>query len=139
MLSRIWDTITYPFYRIKWWIKDLYRNIKFGFQRMFRGYDDSDGWAFKWNFVDKNYKILNHFFKTHKSYPYNMTEKVWEDILQDMCKHLYMMHEDNVREYLKTGMPEGWEPAIDSIYEIMERHKNEFFDLMKKHFYDLWW
>ena len=68
-----------------------------------------------------------------------MKEEEWDAILQDMCKHLYMMDEDNVTESLKTGMPEGWEPYIDSIYEIMERHKNEFFDLMKKHFYDLWW
>ena len=69
----------------------------------------------------------------------NVTVKEWEDILQEMCKHLYMMDEDNVAEFLKTGMPEGWEPAINSVYEIMERHKNEFFDLMKKHFYDLWY
>lgn len=139
MWSKIWDIITTPFYRIKWWVKDLYKNIKFGFQRMFRGYDDSDGWAFKWNFVDKNYKILNHFFKTHKSHPWNMTQQEWENILQEMCKHLYMMDEDNVTDFLRTGMPESWEPSIDSVYDIMARHKNEFFDLMKKHFYDLWW
>ena len=139
MIKKFWYVITCIPYRIKWKTFDIYRAIKFGFQRMFRGYDDSDGWAFKWRFIDKNYKILNHFFKTHKSRPWNMTEKEWEDILQDMCKHLYMMDEDNVIDTLKTGMPEDWEPAIDSVYEIMERHKNEFFDLMKKHFYDLWW
>lgn len=116
-----------------------HRAIKFGFQRMFRGYDNSDCWAFKWRFIDKNYKILNHFFKAHNNYPYNMTENEWEDILQEMCKHLYMMDEDNVTEFLKTGMPEGWKPDTNSVYEIMERHKNEFFDLMKEHFYDLWY
>ena len=126
-------------YRIKNAFWNAYRVIKFGFQRMFRGYDNSDCWAFKWRFIDKNYKILNHFIKTHVSYPCNMTEKEWEDILQEMCKHLYMMDEDNVAEYLKVGRPKGWEPAIDSVYEIMEKHKNEFFDLMKKHFYDLWY
>jgi hypothetical protein len=139
MLGRAWDIITTPFYRIKWWIKDLCRNTKFGFQRMFRGYDDSDSYDFLHSFIDKNYKLLNYFYKTHKSYPFELTEKQWDDVLQDMCKHLYMMEEDNVREYLKTGMPDGWEPANDSIYEIMIRHKNEFFDLMKEHFYDLWW
>lgn len=139
MIKKLWYKITCIPYRIKWKTLDIYRAIKFGFQRMFRGYDDSDGWAFKWNFVNKNYKILNHFFKTHKNYPWNMKEEEWGNILQEMCKHLYMMDEDNVTEVLKIGMPEGWEPAIDSIYEIMERHKNEFFDLMKKHFYDLWW
>ena len=118
---------------------DIWRAIKFGFQRMFRGYDNSDVWGFKWHFVEKNYKILNQFFTTHNNHPLRTTEKEWEDILQEMCKHLYMMDEYNVREYLKTGMPEDWEPVTNSVYEIMERHKNEFFDLMKEHFYDLWY
>ena len=74
MIKKFWYNITCIPYRIKWKVLDIWKAIKFGFQRMFKGYDDSDGWAFKWNFVDKNYKILNHFFKTHKSYPYNMTE-----------------------------------------------------------------
>lgn len=127
------------FYRIKNVFRNIYRTIKFGFQRMFRGYDNSDSYDFLHNFIDRNYKLLNYFYKTHKSRPFELTEKQWEDVLQGMCKHLYMMNEDNVREYLKTGMPEGWEPADDSIYQIMIRHKNEFFDLMKEHFYDLWW
>lgn len=75
MIKKFWYIITCIPYRIKWKVLDIYRAIKFGFQRMFRGYDNSDGWAFKWRFVDKNYKILNHFFKTHKSYPWNMTEQ----------------------------------------------------------------
>ena len=125
-------------YRIKNTFWDVYRAIKFAFQRMFRGYDDSDSYDFLHNFIDRNYKLLNHFYKTHKSHPLVLSEKQWNDILQDMCKHIYMMDEYNVRKYLKSGMPEGWEPAGDAIYEIMIRNKNEFFDLMKEHFYDLW-
>ena len=139
MIKKIWYMITCIPYRIKWKTLDIYRAIKFGFQRMFRGYDNSDVWEFFYNFTDRNYKILNKFICKNNGHPINLTEEEWDDILQEMCKHLYMMDEDNVREYLKTGMPEEWEPAIDSIYEIMERHKNEFFDLMKQHFYDLWW
>ena len=139
MIKKFWYTITCIPYRIKWKTLDIYRAIKFGFQRMFRGYDNSDVWEFFYNFTDRNYKILNKFICKNNGYPIKLTEKEWEDILQDMCKHLYMMDEDNVTEVLKTGMPEDWEPNIDSVYEIMERNKNEFFDLMKEHFYDLWW
>ena len=139
MIKKFWYKITCIPYRIKWKTLDVYRAIKFGFQRMFRGYDDSDSYDFLHNFIDRNYKLLNYFYKTHKSHPFELTEKQWDDVLQEMSKHLYMMEEDNVREYLKTGMPEGWNPTNDSIYQIMIRHKNEFFDLMKKHFYDLWW
>ena len=139
MIKKFWYIITCIPYRIKWKILDIYRAIKFGFQRMFRGYDNSDVWEFFYNFTDRNYKILNKFICKNKCHPVKLTEEEWDDILQEMCKHLYMMDEHNVTEFLKTGMPEGWRPASNSVYEIMERHKNEFFDLMKEHFYDLWY
>jgi hypothetical protein len=139
MIKKFWYNITCIPYRIKWNTLDIYRAIKFGFQRMFRGYDNSDVWEFFYNFTDRNYKILNKFICKNKCHPVNLTEEEWDDILQEMCKHLYMMDEHNVIDYLKTGMPKGWRPASNSVYEIMERHKNEFFDLMKEHFYDLWY
>jgi hypothetical protein len=127
------------FYRIKNTFWNIYRAIKFGFQRMFRGYDNSDCWAFKWNFIERNYKLIKHFKNNCVSYPCNMTEEEWDEILGRMIKCLEMMDEDKVTEHLKQQMPDGWRPTTNSVYEIMERHKNEFFDLMKKHFYDLWW
>lgn len=139
MIKKFWYMITCIPYIIRRKTLDTYRTIKFGFQRMFRGYDDSDSYDFLHNFIDRNYKLLKYFYKTHKSRPFELTEKQWDDAIQEMCNHLYMMNEDNVREHLKTGMPEGWKPTDDSIYQIMIRHKNEFFDLMKEHFYDLWW
>ena len=116
-----------------------HRAIKFGFQRMFRGFDNSDCWAFKWNFIERNYKLIKHFKNNCVNYPCTMTEEEWDNILDRMLHCLYMMDEDKVITYLKIDMPEDWEPATNSVYEIMERYKNEFFDLMKEHFYDLWY
>jgi hypothetical protein len=106
---------------------------------MFRGYDNSDVWEFYYNFTDRNYKILNKFICKNNGHPFKLTEEEWDDILQEMCKHLYMMDECNVIKSLQEGMPDGWRPAHNTVWEVMERHKNEFFDLMKEHFYDLWY
>lgn len=127
------------FYRIKHKFWDVYRTIKFAFQRMFRGYDNADVYEFFYNFTDRNYKILNHFIGRNNGHPFNMTEEEWDNTLQEMCKHLYMMNENNVKEFLKMGMPKDWKPSTNSVYEIMDRHKNDFFDLMKKYFYNLWY
>lgn len=115
------------FYRIKHKFWNIYRTVKFGFQRMFRGYDNSDVWEYFQNFTDRNYKILNKFICKNDGYPFKSTEEEWNDILQEMCKHLYMMDEHNVTEFLKTGMPEGWKPTTNSVHELMERHKNVIF------------
>lgn len=139
MMKKFWYTITCIPYRIKNTFWNVYSTIKFGFQRMFRGYDNADVWEFHWNFVNRNIKLIKHFKKHNNGYPYNLTEEQWNEILDEMLFHLEMMDECKVRKQLKQGMPEGWRPATNSVYEIMERHKNDFFDLMKEHFYDLWY
>lgn len=139
MWSNIWFYITLPFYKVKQLYWHIHRNVKFGFQRMFRGYDNSDCWAFKWNFIERNYKLIKHFKNNCVSYPCTMTEEEWDKILEEMIQHLYMMDEYNVTESLKQGMPEDWKPDYKTVWEIMERHKDEFFKLFSKHFYNLWW
>ena len=139
MWSNIWFYITLPFRKLKYLYWDIHRNVKFGFQRMFRGYDNADGYEFFSNFVDRNYKLLKHFKKHTWGYPYELTEEEWDKVLEEMIQHLYMMDEWNVIDSLKQGMPEDWEPAYNTVYEIMERNKDDFFKLFSKYFYNLWW
>lgn len=139
MWFNIWFYITLPFHKLKQLYWYIHRNVKFGFQRMFRGYDNADAYEFFSNFVDRNYKLLKHFKKHTWGYPANLTEKEWDNILEEMIQHLYMMDEWNVIESLKSGMPEDYKVDYKSVYEIMGRHKDEFFKLFSKHFYSLWW
>ena len=139
MWSNIWFYITLPFHKLKQLYWNIHRAIKFGFQRMFRGYDNADAYEFFYNFTDRNIKVLKHFKKHNFGYPANLTEEEWDNILEEMIQHLYMMDEWNVIKSLQEGMPDGWRPAHNTVWEVMERNKNEFFDLMKKHFYDMWW
>ena len=139
MWSNIWFYITLPFHRLKQLYWCIHRNVKFGFQRMFRGFDNADAYEFFSNFVDRNYKLLEHFKKHNWGYPANLTEEEWDNILDEMIHHLYMMDEWNVIESLKKGMPEDYTVDYKSVYEIMDRNKDEFFKLFSKYFYNLWW
>jgi hypothetical protein len=106
---------------------------------MFRGFDNSDGWAFYWRFVNRHYKLLKYFKNHTWGYPTNLTEEEWDKILEEMIQHLYMMDERNVIKSLQEGMPDGWQPDYNTVWEVMERHKDEFFKLFSKYFYNLWW
>lgn len=137
-LDDLWLGITLPFHRLKGKIRDIYYEIRYGFERMFRGYDSVDCFSTFSKFTERYYKILTEYKKTHQGYPCNMSGKEWEDIVDEMIYHLYYMDEDNVEKELCKNMPEDWTPSWKTIGEIMDRHKDEFFKLFSKHFYNLW-
>lgn len=137
-LSNLWFNITLPFYRLKRKIKDIYWEIRYGFQRMFKGYDYVDTFELHSKFIDRYYKILTEYRNTMHGHPGYMNEHQWYAIIDQMLFHLYYMDEDHVDEDLCKDVPENWIPCWDTSATIMEHHKNEFFKLFSEHFYDLW-
>ena len=146
-MSKLKENIQYYWYCFKLWLPinklkilywDIYRTIKFGFQRMFRGFSNQDGYCFYFNFVNRHIKLLKHFKKYNIGYPCNITAEEWDKILDEMIYHLELMNEDRVVEKLCEGMPEDYYPCYTEVGKIMERHKDEFFKLFSKWFYDLW-
>lgn len=137
-LSYLWYIITLLFYRLKRKIRDIYWEIRYGFQRMFKGYDYVDTFETHSKFIDRYYKILTDFKKNLHGHPGHMTEEEWNNILDQMLFHLYYMNEDHIEEELCKDAPESWIPTWNTSGEIMEKHKNEFFKLFSEHFYDLW-
>lgn len=133
-----WDSVKYFPWRLGFKIKNLYYQVKYGFQRMFRGYDDTEVFNADLTFIDRYLKILKDFSKNHYGYPLGITNEQWDDILDEMIKHLSLMTEDNVKTELKKGMPDSFEPDYKTVNEIMDRHKDEFFKLFSKWFYSLW-
>lgn len=127
------------FKRLQFICWDIYRTIKFSFQRMFRGYSNQDLYSFYSNWVERHLKLLKDFKKSTVGYPWNMTAKQWDEILDEMINHLEMMNEDRVAESLSKGMPETYEVDYKAVREIMERHREEFFKLFSKYFYNLWY
>lgn len=133
-----WDKITIPFYRASRIIKDAYWNIRYGFQRMFKGYDSVDCFDTFEKFIERYTKILTEFKKHNHSYPLGMTEEEWLNIIDEMIYHLHYMNEDNVDKELKKYVPEGWIPCCKTSGKIMDKHKEKFFELFSKYFYNLW-
>ena len=134
----LWDKITIPFYRFRRLIVDTYYRIYHGFQRMFKDYDDYDVFELFSSFTNRYGKILTDYRKTHTGCPSEFTNKQWEAIIDEMLYHLKFMDETYIKNSLCEGMPEHWLPDSLVVYEIMERHKDEFFKLFSKYFYNLW-
>ena len=147
-MNKLKENIEYYWYCFKLWLPinrlkflywDIHRAIKFGFQRMFRGFTNQDSYAFYSSFVNRNLKLLRFFKKHNIGYPCNITPEEWDNILDKMIYHLELMDEDRVVEKLCEGMPEDWFPLYTDVSNIMERHKEEFFKLFTKWFYHLWY
>ena len=133
-----WDSVKYFPWRLGFKIKNLYYQVKYGFQRMFRGYDDTELFNMDMTFVDRYLKALKDFKKYHYGHPYELTPEQWSAVLDELIKHLTLMNEDNVIAELKNGMPDSFEPDYKTVNEIQDKHKNEFFKLFSKWFYSLW-
>lgn len=133
----LWDIITIPFYAIKYKVKEIYGKIRYGFQRMFKGYDNVDTFEIFQSFIDKYSKILADYKKNHFGFCWEMTEEEWDNVIDDMIYHLHYMDEDNVVEELEKDVPENWHVNAVFIRNIVDSHKDEFFKLFSKYFYEL--
>lgn len=134
----LWDKIASPFWKIKRWLKDTYWEIRYGFQRMFKGYDSVDTFETFAKFIERYTKILTEYKKTHVGYAGTMTNEEWEAIIDEMLYHLYYMDEEHVTEELEKDVPEDWGVSQRTIDEVMYKHKDEFFKLFSEYFYNLW-
>lgn len=134
----LWDKITLPLYRFVHKVKNVYWNIRYGFQRMFKGYDNVDVFDTFSKFTDRYSKILAEYRKSHVGYVGTMTLEEWNSIIDEMIFHLYYMNEENVNEELKKYVSDNWIPTLETVSKIMDSHKDKFFKLFSEYFYSLW-
>ncbi len=137
-IEKVWGTIVWPFRRLKFKIKDIYWEIRYGFQRMFNGYDVVDTFEVFAKFIDRYTKILTKLRNTHCGYPCSLTEEEWDNILDEMIYHLKYMDEETVTEELEKDVPDDWSASYKTVSEILDKHKDRFFELFSKYFYNLW-
>ena len=117
----------------------VYSVIKFSLQRLFKGFTSQDVYSFNKSFITRHIKLLKQFKKYNDATPYNLTKEEWDAILDHLIYHLKMMDEDNVIKVLTKDMPKDYNSSWESVTEIMNRNKKEFFELFSKYFYDLWY
>lgn len=140
VFEKIWDAITTPYYRVKNWFRDTYWKIRYGFQRMFKGYDSVDTFETFHKFIERYTKILTEYRKKHCGIPmeFENSEEEWDKVIDEMIYHLHYMDEQTVTEELEKDVPDDWNVSSKSVYEVMEKHKDAFFELFSKYFFDLW-
>ena len=136
--EKMWDVITTIFYRVKHKVRDAYWEVRYGLQRMFKGYDVVDTFETFAKFIERYTKILIEYRKTHVGYVGTMTNEEWEAIIDEMLYHLYYMDEEHVTDELEKDVPDDWVASNKTTYEILEKHKDEFFKLFSEYFYNLW-
>ena len=136
--EKAWDAITTPYYKAKWKFDRAYWNCRYGFERMFKGYDSVDTFEIFSKFIERYTKILTELRNCHYGYPYDLTEEEWDNVLDEMIYHLYYMDEEHVIEELERDVPDDWSVSQKIVGEVMNKHKNAFFELFSKYFFSLW-
>lgn len=138
LLEKVWDVITSPYYKLKWWIRNARWEVYYGFQRMFKGYDEVDTFETFAKFTERYSKILTDYRKYHYGHPGEMTEEEWDAIVDEMIYHLKYMDEETVTEELEKDVPDNWTVSHKTVSEVLDIHKDIFFELFSKYFYHLW-
>lgn len=106
-------------------LRHIKYELKYAWQRAWRGYDDSMVFNIDHTFIELYKEIFKTFKENLYFYPATMTEKEWNDTLDKMIKCL-----DKMYHIL-------YESDNDDVV-LIEDEKNEFFELFNKHFWDLW-
>ena len=104
-------------------IRMTIRFFKFTYQKIKRGFNDSETWNLDWETAAFLAKRLKRFKTVNNGYPNNLTDKEWDLILGEMIDgfEAYSRYDIFIRE-------EETEKKIDRSLE-----------LLSKYFRDLWW
>lgn len=112
-----------------WWSNWFYiprRSIRFWFQRLTRGFDDSETWSLDWSLAQLILPRLRRFRELNNGYPYGESEKTWNNKLDKMIAAF---------EYFANG--KQWEVSKDTMGELY-KHKQSL-KLFAKYYDHLWW
>ena len=119
-------------------MKNILKQIKYGFQRMFRGYDDNEVSDIEYSFVKRYIKILTDFKNRTDIGLVDTSLNELTDIIDEMIDHLKLMNEEYVIKELCKDMPADYYPDYKTIVTIMLNNKKKFFELFSQYFTDLW-
>jgi hypothetical protein len=154
----LWDKITTPFWKIKRWFKDTYWEVRYGFQRMFKGYDSVDTFETFAKFRERYIKILTDYRKYHVGYCGEMTEEEWKAVMnkiaecfefwsKDLPTPAYeAFHKAVVRTEEKGCITveapdelfQAWRAEEWANFELKMQKLKEGFDLLYKYYPHLW-
>lgn len=151
------------FHRIKNFLTNIPKQIKFFYQRGKRGYSDQDVWSMDWWFFSVVIPMLKQLRDTKQSYPSEFkTPEEWDRELDTMIHYFIEATEEGCSEkneyeeqynkrwwdsFDKKGMAyviddsELRDKYLQRSYEIDEYRedmKNKGFEMFSKYFWNLW-
>ena len=105
------------------------REIKYAYQRMIRGFDDSELWSLDTALARHILPRLRAFKAGTCGHPSDLTEQEWDEILDKMI---------NAFDFIANQM---WDYPNESVEEHFERERQAYEDvkLFGKWFGALWW
>lgn len=151
------------FHRIKNFLTNMPKRIKFFYQRGKRGYSDQDVWSMDWWFFSVVVPMLKQLRDTKQGYPSKFkTPEEWDRELDTMIHYFIEATEEGCSEkneyeeqynkrwwdsFDKKGMAyviddsELRDKYLQRSYEIDEYRedmKNKGFEMFSKYFWNLW-
>lgn len=117
-------------------LKDWKFERKMAKQRAKKGYCDLDVWNID-NFIETTLvEILKEFKKDNNGYPPELTPEEWDKIIDRMIFLLTEMNEETCSMRFDLGdKPEKY----FEVSEYRTKCKDEFYDLLKRWHWALWW
>ncbi len=109
--------------------KALKNELKYAWQRAYRGYDDLMAWNIDDGFLQLYGEILKNYRNNLHSYLCDINSEEWNKVLDEMIELLDRMDID------KCDIIQGYHKEVHN--EIIN-NKDRFFELFSKYFYDLW-
>jgi len=109
-----WLSVKYFPYRVWYQSGELYRRIKWGFQRMFRGYDDTAYWGLDGYLTDIALPVLKWLRAHGHGLPWNQesteatshTQESWNALLDKMILAFQIMHDNDYSDPTSLGAPD---------------------------------
>ena len=116
-------------------IKDIYYEVKYAFQRMFRGYGDDEIIDFDYKFIERTARMLADIERSCDCFPAHKVSSLsqWKWKLRLMKYYLIRMDEDFYTD--ETG---EYTDEYEEVMKQVEVNKKEFFHLFSEFFFDLY-
>lgn len=119
------------------------RQIRFFFQRLVRGWDDSDTWSLNTTIAEFIYPRLKRFKAIKNSTPVGMNFNEWDDIINKMLfafgLEIYEFSDKKGNVAEEIGLDVEEYNKYDSYFHTCWEKKENGLELFKKYYLDLWW
>jgi len=119
--------------RLWYKLQDGKRAIRYAYQRVTRGYDNTWWWGLCETMPDTMVKVLTEFRTRHMGYPMGMTMKTWDATLEKMIEGWKAAQRMKSDEYFWLS-PEEHKAKWDADKKVFEAGMKVF----TKYFFNLW-